>query len=399
MATSAHYTAIADDTMPASGITNPIRRAGGGLATVLLTLTAGFGAKRMTKQAPPAPTKQVAFMPKSGLDSVLIRPGTLQDSAPSLFGPSSLFVYGPLRDDCEGQEFAKGAHAEDGIIYGAKLMSFSKIHEDSLLSHGRQLHAWPSAHPTGDKGDVIQGRLMTWPFLSSPMSINSRPVTFEERLKAADRLRGYDPVKPNQGYWKRSVVQVVHKDGTNTKAFFYYASDSIAVSAAGGAQPVPGGDWKHAAEKLPPPVKKSESNHDSTCIFCKIVKGEIPSIKVHETPKTLAFMDINPLSPGHVLVIPKTHAAKTHELSEESMADLGRTLQKVSKAVVETTKTEDYNILQNNGAAAHQVVMHVHYHIIPKPNQEQGLGIKWPTKEGNIDQIKAMAEEMNKRIP
>eukprot|EP00808_Paulinella_micropora_P032175 g58812.t1 len=137
-------------------------------------------------------------------------------------------------------------------------------------------------------------------------------------------------------------------------------------------------------------VKKKEMTEpklDPKCIFCKIIKGEIPSIKLHETKLSLAFMDLNPLSQGHCLVIPKEHAIKTHELHEETMADVGRTLHKVSKAVVTATKCENYNILQNNGSEAGQVVMHVHYHIIPKPNKAEGLGVKWPSKAADKDEL------------
>lgn len=112
------------------------------------------------------------------------------------------------------------------------------------------------------------------------------------------------------------------------------------------------------------------------CIFCKIVAGTIPSFKVYENEHVLAFLDINALSGGHTLVVPKHHAERTHELPTDVMGEIGRALQLVSAGVVAATGVTDYNVLQNNGRLAHQAVMHVHYHIIPKTAQD-GLEIVW----------------------
>ncbi|MBY0312484.1 MAG: HIT family protein [Phycisphaerales bacterium] len=112
-------------------------------------------------------------------------------------------------------------------------------------------------------------------------------------------------------------------------------------------------------------------------IFSKIIAGEIPCHKVYEDEHVLAFLDINPLSPGHTLVIPKEERAQVHELSDEASAAIGRVLPRICRAVLKATGATAYNILQNNGATAHQVVMHVHYHIIPKMDDGRGLGIGW----------------------
>ncbi len=112
-------------------------------------------------------------------------------------------------------------------------------------------------------------------------------------------------------------------------------------------------------------------------IFSKIIAGEIPCFKVYEDPHVLAFLDINPLSPGHTLVIPKEPRAHVHELSDESAAAIGRALPRICRAILKATGAASYNILQNNGSAAHQVVMHVHFHIIPKFPDGRGLGIGW----------------------
>ncbi len=116
----------------------------------------------------------------------------------------------------------------------------------------------------------------------------------------------------------------------------------------------------------------------SETIFSKIIRGEIPCHKVYEDERVLAFLDINPLSTGHTLVIPKEPAITLDALSEESAAALGRVLPRICRAVVSVTGIKEYNVLENNGAGAHQAIDHVHFHIIPKPSGAEGLGIHWP---------------------
>ncbi|HEV8631073.1 MAG TPA: HIT family protein [Thermoanaerobaculia bacterium] len=124
-----------------------------------------------------------------------------------------------------------------------------------------------------------------------------------------------------------------------------------------------------------------------TTIFDRILSGEIPCYRVYEDEQVLALLDVGPLASGHTLVIPKERAAHLHELSAESAAALGRVLPRLCRAVVAATGITDYNVLQNNGAAAHQAVFHVHFHIIPKPAAGdaggEGLGIRWPA--GKLD--------------
>jgi histidine triad (HIT) family protein len=115
-------------------------------------------------------------------------------------------------------------------------------------------------------------------------------------------------------------------------------------------------------------------------VFGKIVRGEIPCNKVYEDEKVLAFLDINPLSTGHILVVPKEPAETLDHLSDESAAALGRVLPRLCRAVVAVTGIREYNVLENNGQGAHQAIAHVHFHIIPKPNSRDGLGIGWPAK-------------------
>jgi histidine triad (HIT) family protein len=113
-------------------------------------------------------------------------------------------------------------------------------------------------------------------------------------------------------------------------------------------------------------------------VFDKILRGEIPCFRVYEDDHVLAFLDIGPLSDGHTLVIPKEPATTLDRLSEESSAAIGRLLPRLCRAIMRATGCASYNVLQNNGTAAHQAVNHVHFHIIPKPNASEGLGIMWP---------------------
>jgi histidine triad (HIT) family protein len=118
----------------------------------------------------------------------------------------------------------------------------------------------------------------------------------------------------------------------------------------------------------------------SETIFGKILSGAIPCHKVYEDERVLAFLDINPLSAGHTLVIPKEPAETLDALSDESAAALGRVLPRICRAVIAVTGVKEYNVLENNGSGAHQAVAHVHFHIIPKPSHGEGLGIGWPTR-------------------
>ncbi|KAJ5532945.1 hypothetical protein N7504_011915 [Penicillium tannophilum] len=132
----------------------------------------------------------------------------------------------------------------------------------------------------------------------------------------------------------------------------------------------------------------------AACIFCKIIKGDIPSFKLFESDKVFAFLDIQPLSRGHALVIPKFHGAKLTDIPDEDLLEILPVAKKIAKASGAT----DFNILQNNGRIAHQVVDHVHFHMIPKPNEEEGMSIGWPTQETNMDKLKALHEEIKSKM-
>ena len=133
-------------------------------------------------------------------------------------------------------------------------------------------------------------------------------------------------------------------------------------------------------------------------IFSKILRGDIPCHKVYEDDLVLAFLDIGPLSYGHTLIIPKEEVATLDQLSDETAAAIGRLLPRLSRAIKAVTGVEQFNILQNNGPMAHQAVFHVHFHIIPKPSVDQGLGIEWPSRKLDPEEGAKLAAALSKEI-
>jgi histidine triad (HIT) family protein len=131
-------------------------------------------------------------------------------------------------------------------------------------------------------------------------------------------------------------------------------------------------------------------------IFGKILRNEIPCHRVYEDSEVLAFLDVNPLSRGHTLVVPREPAETLDKLSAEACAAIGRVLPRIARAVIAVTGASAYNVLQNNGVAAHQAVMHVHFHIIPKYDDGAGLGIGWKSTklEDGAELAKAIAEKL-----
>ncbi|HEX2685741.1 MAG TPA: HIT family protein [Kofleriaceae bacterium] len=112
-------------------------------------------------------------------------------------------------------------------------------------------------------------------------------------------------------------------------------------------------------------------------IFAKILRGEIPCHRIYEDAAVLAFLDINPQSRGHTLVIPKEPAVTIDQLSDDAAAAIGRVLPRIARAVLAATGARSFNILQNNGSDAHQVVRHVHFHLIPRFDDGKGLVLEW----------------------
>ena len=129
------------------------------------------------------------------------------------------------------------------------------------------------------------------------------------------------------------------------------------------------------------------------CIFCRIVAGEIPCFRICEDEATLAFMDINPANEGHALVIPKEHGADVHEISEAAIAATVLTAKRVAGALARVLSPEGLNLLQCNGPAAAQSVMHFHMHVLPR-REGDALAMNWGLVPGDMDAIGALAERI-----
>jgi histidine triad (HIT) family protein len=135
------------------------------------------------------------------------------------------------------------------------------------------------------------------------------------------------------------------------------------------------------------------------CIFCKIVKGEIPSIKVYEDDILLAFADINPISDGHTLIIPKRHAENIWELSADEITAIHLISQKVAQAMKASLDPDGIAFLQLNGRGVNQLVMHYHLHLIPRASGGPELTMtNWELKQGNMETITASAEKIASAI-
>ena len=137
---------------------------------------------------------------------------------------------------------------------------------------------------------------------------------------------------------------------------------------------------------------------DDKTIFSMIIDGEIPCHKVYEDDLVIAFLDINPFSTGHTLVVPKEASRTLDKLSDESSGALGRVLPRISRAILSATGAEEFNIIQNNGPNAFQSVFHVHFHIIPK--LKDGRGLTFPFRSSPIihEEAEKLAESIRELL-
>lgn len=129
-------------------------------------------------------------------------------------------------------------------------------------------------------------------------------------------------------------------------------------------------------------------------IFTRIVNGEIPAHRVYEDDQTLAFLDINPASRGHTLVIPKQEFADLLTTPPELLAAVALTSQKVAQAIMDVLRPDGINVVQNNGAAAGQVVFHYHMHLIPRWEGD-GVLLSWQPGSANADSLAEIARQIN----
>ncbi len=124
------------------------------------------------------------------------------------------------------------------------------------------------------------------------------------------------------------------------------------------------------------------------CIFCRIVAGELPSVRVDEDERTVAFLDIAPATRGHTLVVPRAHARDLLDLGAEDLAACAATAQRVARRMGERLGTEGVNLLNSCGEAAWQTVFHFHVHVIPRYAGDP-LRLPWVPEQGDQDEIAA----------
>lgn len=129
------------------------------------------------------------------------------------------------------------------------------------------------------------------------------------------------------------------------------------------------------------------------CIFCKIVKGKLPSYKIYENSEILAFLDINPINIGHSLIIPKQHYANIYETPDETLASMMKTAKLISKAIKSQMNPDGINVTMNNDKAAGQIIFHSHLHVIPRLTSD-GFNL-W---HGRRPYNKGEAENIAKKI-
>ncbi|WP_303973572.1 HIT family protein [Streptococcus merionis] len=130
------------------------------------------------------------------------------------------------------------------------------------------------------------------------------------------------------------------------------------------------------------------------CIFCNIVAGEIPSSKIYEDEHVLAFLDITQVTPGHTLVIPKSHVADIFDMDSEVASSVFARVPKIARQLKEKLGAKGLNIVNNNGEIAGQTVFHSHIHLLPRLEETDGLDIRFNTHEPDFEKLGKLAQEL-----
>ncbi len=129
------------------------------------------------------------------------------------------------------------------------------------------------------------------------------------------------------------------------------------------------------------------------CIFCKIVKGEIPSYRIYDDSDAIAFLDINPATPGHSLVVPKKHSVNIFDVDADELARVMKIIKRVAEKIKSEMGTDSINIIQNNGRLSGQIVDHIHFHIIPR-YQDDGVRISYGRYEVKPSDLEELAKKL-----
>lgn len=130
-----------------------------------------------------------------------------------------------------------------------------------------------------------------------------------------------------------------------------------------------------------------------TCIFCAIRDGQIPAVRVYEDDRVIAFMDINPLTDGHLLVVPRAHAETIWDLGDEDARAVMSAARTLAHAIRRALNPDGLNVIQANGRAAHQTVLHYHLHLIPRW-VDDGKHLAWTPVPGQVDHIRQLGQHI-----
>lgn len=136
---------------------------------------------------------------------------------------------------------------------------------------------------------------------------------------------------------------------------------------------------------------------DHNCIFCKIIAGQVPCIKIYENDHVLAFLDVHPVSEGHTLVVLKEHTSRVDSTEPLAMAQIGEVLPKLTASIQDAMEADGYNVLCNNGVSAGQVVEHMHFHIVPRKAKD-GVFERWPSFQYPDGRAAVIAEKVRKNL-
>jgi histidine triad (HIT) family protein len=136
---------------------------------------------------------------------------------------------------------------------------------------------------------------------------------------------------------------------------------------------------------------------ENKCIFCSIIAGDVPCVKVHEDASVVAFLDIGPVSEGHTLVVPKGHFETLDQCPADILGQVMACAGRIARAVVAAVDAEGYNVLCNNGRAAGQAVGHVHFHVIPRYKGD-GVFARWPAGEYQAGRAEAVAAKIREKL-
>jgi histidine triad (HIT) family protein len=141
----------------------------------------------------------------------------------------------------------------------------------------------------------------------------------------------------------------------------------------------------------------ADSTHDPPCVFCRIIRGEIPSARVLETDHAVVLLDINPLNPGHALIVPRAHHAHLGELPADISAHAGSLLPRICRAIKSATGADGINVIINNGRVAGQTIEHCHWHVIPRFDNDR-LHWPWPQGKYSGDELIQMKERIGREL-